>query len=405
MKHVPFKASKSSMRVYNPIRATIDTIVHPVNSDKEPIPLSIGDPTVFGNMLPHDYVKQALHKVIDSNSFNGYFNAAGSPEARKAVADRFSTPKNPLWDRDVILASGCSGALLLALTACAAAGDNVLIPRPGFSLYPTICAYLGVECRYYNLLPDKEWDIDLEHMKSLVDENTKAIVVNNPSNPCGSVWSKEHILEILDVVKQLHVPLISDEVYFDMVFEGKTFYSFGDLSEDVPVLIVGGIAKRYLVPGWRLGWVLIQDRHDLLSEIRQGMYKLAQLTLGANSLVQSILPEILHNTPQEFYDNSNRLLEEHATYLVQRISKIDGMHVIPPGGAMYIMVQVEVDKLDVKDDVDFTQKLLTEENVFVLPGTIFGAVGFVRLVVCSPLEKLKMACDRMEDFCKRHKKL
>jgi len=164
-------------------------------------------------------------------------------------------------------------------------------------------------------------------------------MVNNPSNPCGSVWSKTHMLEILEVVQQLHLPLISDEVYFDMVFHQKAFHSFGEVSEDVPVLVVGGLAKRFLVPGWRLGWVIIHDRHSLLSEIRQGIYKLAQLTLGANSLVQSILPEVLLRTPKEFFENSNKLLQEHADYLVDRIEAIDGMHSIPPGGAMYIMVK------------------------------------------------------------------
>jgi len=402
---VPYKASAMALRVVNPIRATIDTIAHPTNSDKEHIPLSIGDPTVFGNMPVHKFVRESLHKVIDSGKCDGYFNASGSVEARRAVAQRFQTEEIKLTEGDVILASGCSGAILIALTALAAADDNILLPKPGFSLYPTICAYLGVECRYYNLLPDKGWEADLDHMMSLADSKTKCIIVNNPSNPCGSVWSLEHMQHILETAKKLDVPILADEVYFDMVFEGHIFHSFGKVTHDVPIIVVGGTAKRYLIPGWRLGWVIFFDKRGLLKEIKLGAYKLAQLILGPNSLVQSILPDILQNMPKDFFTDTNKLLQEHAFYLVDRISKIEGMHIIRPGGSMYVMVRIEIDKLkDIKDDVDFTQKLLTEENVFVLPGSIFGASNFVRLVICCPLDKLKIACDRMEAFCARHRK-
>eukprot|EP01087_Luapelamoeba_hula_P003627 TRINITY_DN1342_c0_g1_i5.p2 TRINITY_DN1342_c0_g1~~TRINITY_DN1342_c0_g1_i5.p2 ORF type:complete len:399 (+),score=43.76 TRINITY_DN1342_c0_g1_i5:1387-2583(+) len=392
------------MRVANPIRRIMDTIEHPKDAPQEFISLSIGDPTVFGNLKVHQQVKDSLCRIIQSDKCNGYFNAAGSSEARRAVAKRFSSTRSQLTEGDIILTSGCSGALEIAMAACANPGDNLLIPKPGFSLYTTICAHLGVEIRYYDLLPDSNWEIDLAQMESLVDERTCAILVNNPSNPCGSVWSRAHIEAILRLVSKLDVPLISDEVYADMVFDGHTFYSFGEVSEDVPVIVVGGIAKRYLVPGWRVGWIIIHDRDGRLEELKTGMYKLGQLILGANTLVQSAIPEMLEKTPTEFYEETNRMLQTHATYLVDRISKIPGLSIIVPGGAMYVMVRVEINQLEgIQGDVDFTQKLLLEENVFVLPGTIFGAPNFVRLVVCPPLNKLESACDRLALFCSRHR--
>jgi tyrosine aminotransferase len=404
----PIRAAPASMRMTNPIRATIDTIKMPT-TDKEIIKLSIGDPTVFANMVIHPFVKEQIHKAVDSVEFkyHGYVHSSGSAEAKKAVADRFSTERSPLRPEDVILTSGCSGALMIALTALASPGDNILLPRPGFSLYQTLCEHNGIEFRHYNLLPDNSWEIDLEHLSSLVDSRTRCILVNNPSNPCGSVWSRQHVSDILKTASRLQLPIVSDEVYFDMVFpsSGKQFYSFGAESEDVPVIVVGGIAKRFLAPGWRLGWIQIHDRNNLLKEVKEGMYRLTQLILGPNTLVQGILPEILHNTPTEFFDSTMRQLEEHAAFLKEKIDAMPGLQVIQPHGAMYAMVKIETDKFkDIENDVDFTQKLLLEESVFVLPGTIFKAPNFVRLVICPAIDKLQIATDRMAAFCRAHAK-
>lgn len=107
----------------------------------------------------------------------------------------------------------------------------------------------------------------MKHMESLIDEKTAAILVNNPSNPCGSVYSKKHLEDILEVANKYRVPIISDEIYGDMVFEGHTFYPIASLTSTVPVLTVGGLAKMYVVPGWRVGWVLVYDRNNLFKEV------------------------------------------------------------------------------------------------------------------------------------------
>lgn len=167
-----------------------------------------------------------------------------------------------------MICSGCSGALDLCVTVLADEGQNILMPRPGFSLYQTLAMSKGIECRYYDLLPEKNWEIDLAHLESLVDGRTAAIVVNNPSNPCGSVYSREHLLDILRVAEKTRVPIIADEIYADMAFRPHRFYPLASLTETVPVLAVGGLAKRYLVPGWRVGWVLVHDRRGLFTEVR-----------------------------------------------------------------------------------------------------------------------------------------
>jgi tyrosine aminotransferase len=144
------------------------------------------------------------------------------------------------------LTNGCSGALDISLRALANPGDNILIPTPGFSVYKCILMANSVEAKEYNLVPEKSWEIDLEHLESQIDAKTVAIVVNDPSNPCGSVYSKDHKLKILQIAAQHRKPIIADEVYHGVVFSGNTYQSFGALAGDEPVLCCGGLAKRCL---------------------------------------------------------------------------------------------------------------------------------------------------------------
>jgi len=398
-------ASKSSLRLTNPIRDIVDQLNIPLNPNKVKISLSIGDPTVFGNLLSPENVDEALIQNIKTHQFNGYAHSTGYLETRSAIAQKYSTPSSPLIETDVVCTSGCSGALEMAIGVLGNEGQEILLPAPGFSIYQTICEYKGIIPVYYNLLPDKQWEADCENLDSLVTEKTVAILINNPSNPCGSVYSKEHLKKILQVAERHHLPIIADEIYAGMVFEKHEFHSIASLTSTVPVLSVGGISKLFIVPGWRLGWVLIHDRNHAFEEVRVGLLKLSQLILGPNTLIQSVIQEALLNTPPSYLQNLNSILSNNANMLVQKLSKIPGLKVISPGGAMYMMVGIELDQFkDFKNDIEFAKALLSEESVFVLPGQIFNIHNFVRLVICPPANKLEDACERIAQFCQRHHK-
>jgi tyrosine aminotransferase len=151
---------------------------------------------------------------------------------------RYMHVDHPFTENDVCLSFGCSGAIYNAVAVLCEPGDSLIVPRPGFPLALPICQNLGVTIKYYDLLPDKNWEIDLESLRAGIDGTTKAILVNNPSNPCGSVFSKEHQLEILKIADEAKVPIISDEVYYDLVYDGVSeFHSFGNLTKDVPVIV------------------------------------------------------------------------------------------------------------------------------------------------------------------------
>ena len=259
-------ASRHSHACVNYIRQIVDRIKLPPADPQLPlIPLSIGDPTLFGNLPPPEGVSAELARIVAENKHNGYSNAMGSTAARAAVARSVATAKFPVAAEDVCIASGCSHALLLAMDALCDAGSNILIPQPGFSLYRTLAQYLGVEARLYRLDPHKRWEVDLEHLESLISAgSTRAILVNNPSNPCGTNYSRGHLKAILAVAEKHGLPVISDEVYAGMVFGKEAFHSLAALSVRVPVLLCGGLAKRFMVPGWRVGWLVLCDRGGVL---------------------------------------------------------------------------------------------------------------------------------------------
>lgn len=160
--------------------------------------------------------------------------------------------------------------------------------------------------QFYNLDPSKDWEIDLEHMESLINSNTKAILVNSPGNPCGNVFNKKHILEILEIAERHRLPIISDEVYEFFTFPGVKFHSVSSLSKNVPVLTCSGLTKRFLMPGIRLGWIIIHDRNNSFNDIRLGLANIAGRNFWPNSTVQLALPNIFKNTPQKFFDDNCR---------------------------------------------------------------------------------------------------
>lgn len=232
-----------------------------------------GDPTIFGNLKAADETIQAVRNAIDEGKHNGYAHSAGSVVAREAVCKYVAPHQGAVTPNDVILCSGCSSSIDLCIGAIAETGQNILIPRPGFSIYRTLATGHEIEVRSYNLLPNKQWEIDLEQLEELIDSKTAAIVLTNPSNPCGSVFRKKHLLDVIAICEKYCIPIIADEIYEHFVFPNVEYHSVSSLSENVPVLSCGGLTKRFLVPGWRLGWIVIHDRNNTFKELRQVIHR------------------------------------------------------------------------------------------------------------------------------------
>jgi len=337
-------ASNYARNTFNPIRAIIESMKLTPNPEKPMIALSIGDPTVFGNLSPPCEAIEAVVESVRSTQFNGYAPSTGYEESRSAVATYVSIPGATVEAKDVILCSGCSCALDLCISVLANPGQNILVPRPGFPLYRTLAEGLGIQTKFYDLKADQGWEVDLEHLESQIDENTAAIVVNNPSNPCGSVFSRRHLQDILQVAARHFVPIIADEIYDYFVFPGHDFHPLASLTDEVPILTCGGLTKRYLIPGWRMGWIVIHDRNDVLSlEVRQGLQKLSQRIIGSSTILQGALRTILTQTPTSFFEDTIAIVHENAQIAYNLLSNVQGLRPVLPAGAMYMMVTFSID--------------------------------------------------------------
>ncbi|KAI9475029.1 hypothetical protein LPJ78_002870 [Coemansia sp. RSA 989] len=398
--------SDVSRRTFNPIRDVLSRPVKPLStprSTKDMISLSIGDPTVFGNFKTHPVVVEAVEEAVRSFSFNGYPPSVGVPQARDAVARKYTHPDAPLTANDVVMTSGCSGAVEMAIGVLCSEGQNILLPRPGFCLYNTVAGSRNIEARLYNLVAERNWEVDIEHMESLIDSKTAAILINNPSNPCGSNFTKAHLRAILAVCEKHKIPLISDEIYADMVFSGQVFTPTATLTSTVPILTLGGLAKQWLVPGWRIGWILVHDRNNAFAQVRQGLFALSTLINGPCAPIQAAIPKIFSEIPDSYLPELNAQLESHARILESELRKAPGIEVIAPQGAMYVMVKLNLKAFaDIADDADFCHKLKWEENVEILPGECFAYPETARLVITPPKDKLHAATERINAFCRRH---
>ncbi|KAK9092676.1 hypothetical protein Syun_027587 [Stephania yunnanensis] len=285
------------------------------------IQLGHGDPSVFPCFRTSQIAEDAIVDAIRSGKFNSYAPSFGLPPARRAVGEFLSRdlPYNMSSD-DIFLTVGCIQAIEIVVSALAHPRANILLPRPGFPLYESHAALNGIEIRHFDLLPNKSWEVDLESVESLADENTVALVIINPGNPCGTVFSYQHLLKIAETAKKLGICVVSDEVYGHITFRSKPFVPMGVFGSIVPVVTLGSLSKRWIVPGWRIGWIAMNDCDGVLKQT-------------------------------EFVD------------------KIKGLLSVSSDPPTFVQVQLHVSKLeDIIDDSDFCIKLAKEESVIVLPG-------------------------------------
>ncbi|CAO1417158.1 unnamed protein product [Diamesa hyperborea] len=381
----------------NPIRKLTERERVTPNPDKEVITLQVGDPTVFGNFPPPKECIDAIKKAFDVDNFS-YDPSAGMLASRQAVAEYCAHQGNVTAD-DVILTSGCSMALEICFRALAQEGENILIPRPCWN-YTTWILGSKIEARLYNLDPSKDWEIDVKHLESLIDGNTKAILINSPGNPCGNVLSVQNILDVLELAERHRIPIIADEVYEFFVFPGVEYQSISSLSKNVPVLSCSGLTKRFLVPGIRMGWIVINDRNNILKDVRQGLVNISGRNFGPNGTVQLALPDILKNISKSFFDDAMDRIANQANTAYEIFKSVPGLKPIMPKGTIYMMIGIDLGKFPKYSTcLEFAEDLIRDQSVLVFPGYPFNFPGYFRIVLTIPEEMLITACNRIKELC------
>jgi tyrosine aminotransferase len=383
--------------------ATVDSS----STDNKLISLGMGDPTAYSCFYTTSVAEEAVIDNLRSRKFNGYSPTVGLLQTRIAIADYLSRNlPYELSPDDIYVTAGCTQAIEVSLSILARPGSNILVPRPGFPIYELCAAFRSLEVRYVDLVPERGWEINLDLVDDLVDHNTVAIVIINPGNPCGNVYSYQHLKKIAETAKKHKIVVIADEVYGHLAFGRNPFVPMGTFGSIAPVITLGSLSKRWIVPGWRLGWLVTTDPNSIFktTKVVERIKKYFDICGGPATFIQAAVPRILEQSEEVFFKRNLNLLKQTSDICCDKIMDIPLMSCPhKPQGSMSLMVKLNCSELkDISDDIEFCFKLAKEESVILLPGVTVGLKNWVRITFAAEPSALEEALERVKSFCQRH---
>ncbi len=357
--------------------------------------LNIGDPVLYG-LQPPAILQEALDRAV-REGHNGYAPSVGTLAAREAVVQEAEKRGVYLSPEDVVISSGASEAADMVLSALLEPGDDVLTPCPTYPLYTAITAKLGARENYYRLDPEQGWRPDPDEIRDKITPRTRAIVIINPNNPCGSVYDARLLLELLTIAEAHQLVVIADEVYCRLTYSPPP-PPMAQLAAgmDVPVVTLESLSKSHLVPGWRVGWMTYTNTQRF-GDVSAAVRKIAEARICSPLPTQQVLPVALEN--QSHLPSLIEEMKLRAAITVEALNAIPGVSCVAPQAAFYAMGQVA----DLKGQTDeaFVLALLRATGVLFVHGSGFGLNphdGFFRIVFLPPPDTLREVYARLASF-------
>jgi alanine-synthesizing transaminase len=356
--------------------------------------LNIGDPIAFGFKTPLHLVAAVERAMRDGH--NHYGPSSGIAPARQAVADEYTRNGFPVSADRVFITAGTSEGIELTLGAVIETGGEVLVPMPTYPLYTAVLAKLDAHAKYYRLDASRGWMPDLDHLKSLVTPATRAIVIIDPNNPTGAVYSTETRRALLNFADQHGLLVLADEVYGDLGFDGPV-EPYGKLDPDAAIISFSSLSKAYLAPGWRTGWMAC-GRSPRLDDVAAAVKKLADGRLCSTVPMQYAIADAL-NGDRSHQPEFRKALKARADLTIRRLRAMPGVTCVAPSAAFYAMPQIALPPG--RTDEHYVKALLHATGVLCVYGSGFGLPaeeGFLRVVYLAPLAELTEIYDLMESF-------
>ncbi|MFX1572562.1 MAG: aminotransferase class I/II-fold pyridoxal phosphate-dependent enzyme [Promethearchaeota archaeon] len=369
-------------------------------SGKKVYHLNIGDPAKYDFRVPK-YISQALADA----SFEGknfYANSLGVPELRVELSNTLKQTYNiDVSVDDVLVTAGVTEAIFFLLAGLIENKNEILIPGPSYPLYINYAKFFDGVPIEYELDENNDWEPNTDDLRKKITHKTKAILICSPNNPTGVMYSEKMIKEIIDIAGEHNLPILSDEIYDQIVYD-KPFTCPASLSKDVPLIGLNGFSKSHLATGWRLGYMYYHDPENKLHELKEGIAKMARARLSASSIAQYAAISILQN-PGTHTKEMVHKLRERRDYSYNRLRKIEGITCVKPNGAFYLFPKLDFKELgDWKDDKEFAMDLLEKTGVCGVYGSGFGdyGKGHVRFTFLPTIEILEIVYNLLEDFIK-----
>ena len=349
---------------------------------------------------PTNIIDAAIKAMNDGNT--KYTNVNGILTLREAICRKFKDDNNLSYNpSQIVVSTGAKQSLANAFLAILNPGDEVIVPSPYWVSYPELIGLADGKAVFVN--SDKKFT--KENLEEVVSEKTKAIILNTPNNPTGTVYSKDELIEIAEFAKKYNLIIVSDEMYEKLIYDGEKHISIASISQDAyeRTIVINGLSKSYAMTGWRLGYCGASEKiAKLMTNIQSHM------TSNVCSITQYAAIEAL-NGPQDKVKEMIVEFEKRRNYMVDTLEGIEKLSIIKPQGAFYIMINLDeclgktINGEVINNSMDFSAKLLEYEKVAVIPGKAFGLDNYVRVSYATSMEAIKEGLNRIKKFVENMK--
>lgn len=368
------------------------------------IKLNIGNPAPFGFEAPE--------AIIDKMSENltlteGYSDSKGLFSAREAILSYCKKKNMPnVTINDIYTGNGVSELITLSMQGLLNNGDEVLVPSPDYPLWTASVTLAGGTAVHYICDEQSEWFPDIEDMKRKITDKTKAIVVINPNNPTGALYSKEVLQQIVELAREHELILFADEIYDRLVMDGEEHVALSSLAPDLLTVSFNGLSKSHLIAGYRCGWMCLCGDKSKAKGYIEGINLLSSMRLCSNVPAQSLIPTALANLEDasEMVAPGGRIYEQRE-YIYNAIQDIPGLSAYKPKAAFYIFPKLDIKKFNITNDEQFSLDLLKEKKILITHGGGFHweTPDHFRIVYLPCIDDLKNSMDAIKDFLATYK--
>ena len=366
--------------------------------------LNIGNPAPFGFEAPDDILKDVIHHLPNSQ---GYSESQGIYSARVAVMQYFQQQQiKDVSVDDIYIGNGVSELIVLAMQALLDNNDEVLIPAPDYPLWTAAVSLSGGNPIHYCCDEENQWFPDIKDIESKITSKTKALVLINPNNPTGTVYSEEVLLELIALARKHQLIIFSDEIYDKILFDDAVHIPTARLANDVLIISFGGLSKNYRIAGFRAGWMVITGPKIHAEDYIEGLKLLSSMRMCANVPSQHAIQTALggYQSINELIKGDGRLIKQR-NLAYQLINEIDGLSCNPAMGALYLFVKVDKKKFNISDDEKMILDLLKQEKILLVHGRAFNIKenNYFRLVFLPHVDELRAALEKLNTFFSTYK--
>lgn len=403
---IPVLKSKKLNNVCYDIRGPI--LAHAKQMEEEGhsiIKLNIGNPAEFGFEAPDEITQDVIRNI---NKSSGYTESYGLFEPRKAVMHY--TQEKGIKDVDVddiILGNGVSELIVMAMQGLINNDDEVLIPKPDYPLWTAAVTLAGGKPVHYICDESADWFPDINDIKSKITKKTRAILVINPNNPTGALYSDELLEEIIELARIHNLIVFSDEIYDKVLYDGRKHTSIASLADDILFVTLNGLSKNYRACGYRAGWLVFSGNKAKGKDYLEGLNILASMRLCANVPGQLAIQTALggHQSINDLVAPTGRLFKQREL-AYKMISNIPGVTCVKPAAAMYLFFRLDPKVYPIRDDQDFVLDVLKEKKVLMVQGSGFNwdDNNHIRMVFLPNMDELKIAIDRFSEYLTDYRK-